>query len=196
MAPVPGVFLRRRFLAADLLGPLSAFVGTAAGDRAAVQASPGATLAVADDVRRAWEVELPDDLHDRIVARLGAIHADLETFFQLALEPCEAVAALRYPPGSFYRTHRDRGAEPDRYQLHRRAVSIVVFVNAALPPDAAFGGGALRLHEVAGAPSGLYDILPEAGTIVAFPSWQLHEVTPVEWGTRLSLVTWLLAPGE
>jgi predicted 2-oxoglutarate/Fe(II)-dependent dioxygenase YbiX len=196
MAPIPGVFLRRRFLAADLLDRLEAFLGTAEGERAAVQALPGAMLAVAEDVRRAWEVELPDEWHDRIVARIGSVHAELETFFERRLEPCEAVAALRYPPGSFYRTHRDRAAEPDSDQLHRRAVSIVVFVNTARRPGAAFGGGALRLHEVAGTASGCRDVTPEAGTLVAFPSWQLHEVMPVEWGTRLSLVTWLLGHRE
>lgn len=196
MAPIPGLFIRRWFLAEDRLDRWRDALLTATGDRAAVQTAPGGTLAVADEVRRAWELELPDDLHDHVIERLASVHAELEAFFAVPLEPCHAVAALRYPPGSYYRTHRDRSAEPDRHELHRRAVSIVLFVNSGGPPDAAFGGGTLRLHEVEDVPSGLYDLTPAAGTMVAFPSWQLHEVTPVEWGTRLSLVTWLLGAGD
>lgn len=192
MTAIPGLYVRRRFLPDDLLDQLAACLAVADGDPAAVQAAPGGTLAVAQDVRRVWEVALPDDLHDRMVECLRSAHAGIEAHFGGRLEPCEAVAALRYPPGSFYRTHRDRSAQPDRYGLHRRAVSIVVFVNTAAPPAAAFGGGTLRLHEVAAAPAGVYDITPVAGTLVAFPSSQLHEVTPIEWGTRLSVVTWLL----
>lgn len=193
MAAAPGVYLHRRFLPAGLQAALAAFLETSEGEPTAVQAVPGATLAVDQDVRRAWEVELSDDLHDRIVAYLQSAHADLEAFFGERLEPCETVAALRYPPGSFYRTHRDTSARPDPYGLHRRAVSIVLFVNGASADAAAFGGGVLRLHEMAGAPGGVYDITPEAGTLVAFRSSQLHEVTPIEWGTRFSVVTWLLS---
>ena len=34
----------------------------------------------------------------------------------------------------------------------------------------------------------------KAGTLVAFPSFLLHEVTPVTKGTRKSLVCWTLGP--
>jgi len=36
-------------------------------------------------------------------------------------------------------------------------------------------------------------VWPEAGTLVAFPSSLLHEVTTVEQGERYSLVAWLMA---
>lgn len=193
MAPIPGLYLRRQFLPEAVLARLLDCLQTSPGEPAAVQPSPGAALAVANEIRRVWEVELPDDLHDLTVDAIAAAHAELEAFFAVRLEPCEAVAALRYPPGSFYRTHRDRPAEPDLLGLHRRAVSLVLFVNGASSPGAAFGGGALRLHEVGDGSPGIHDVVPEAGTLVAFRSSQLHEVTPVEWGTRLSLVTWLLA---
>jgi predicted 2-oxoglutarate/Fe(II)-dependent dioxygenase YbiX len=156
-----------------------------------VQADPGAALRVDHEVRRAWEVDLPDPLHDEVVARINALVAELEERFSRRLRPCEAVAALRYPPGAFYRSHRDRGTQPDADGIHRRAVSIVIFVNGAgtMP---GFTGGCLRFHEIEDAATGVLDIVPVPGTLVAFPSTALHEVTEVTVGTRLTLVTWLL----
>jgi predicted 2-oxoglutarate/Fe(II)-dependent dioxygenase YbiX len=162
-----------------------------------VQASPGEALGVDEQVRRAWEIELPDDVHDQVVARLGALHDPLERHFSVRLAPCDAVAAIRYPRGAFYRAHRDTSQTPDRHGLHRRAVSIVIFVNSGHPhAGAAFTGGELWLHDVAGAAGGIRAITPIAGALVAFRSSQLHEVRPVKTGLRLTLVSWLLASDE
>jgi predicted 2-oxoglutarate/Fe(II)-dependent dioxygenase YbiX len=170
---------------------------SADGDAAAVQPAVGAPLEVVDEIRRAWEVDLPDTLHDTLVLRLEAIRAALSAHFEIALQPCDAVAALRYPPGAFYRTHRDTSAGPDPHGLHRRAVSIVIFVNSGRPaPSASFAGGALRLHDLSAASAAVCDITPVAGTLVAFRASQLHEVRPVTSGTRLSVATWLLGPDE
>jgi predicted 2-oxoglutarate/Fe(II)-dependent dioxygenase YbiX len=197
MAPVPGVYLREGFLPPDLLAHLLAHVLSAPGERAAVQRTPGARLAVADEVRRAWEVDLPEDLQDLLTSRIDSLRPDLETFFGVPLKPCDAVAAVRYPPGAFYRTHRDAGRRPDALGLHRRAVSIVIFANTGAPhPEAQFIGGCLRLHALAGAPGRVCEISPLAGTLVAFRSTQLHEVMLVHAGIRVSVVTWLLRSAE
>lgn len=195
MAPIPGLFARPHFLDASLLDELRAHVESAEGDPAAVQPSPGAPLAVAHEVRRAWEVELPDALHDRLLDGIEGVRDELAAFFGVPLEPCEAVAALRYPPGALYRSHRDASATPDAHGLHRRVVSLVVFLNSAEPaPGAAFAGGRLRFHDVEGPTGGPLDVAPVAGTMVAFSSSWLHEVTPVESGTRATIAAWLLRP--
>jgi predicted 2-oxoglutarate/Fe(II)-dependent dioxygenase YbiX len=105
------------------------------------------------------------------------------------------VAAVRYPPGAFYGRHRDAARFPDVHGLHRRAVSVVIFVNSGGGnPAAEFTGGCLRLYELGeGAADDAVDIEPEAGTLVAFPSTLLHEVTAVDAGERYSLVAWLLS---
>jgi predicted 2-oxoglutarate/Fe(II)-dependent dioxygenase YbiX len=162
-----------------------------------VQASPGEALRVEETVRRAWEVDLPDRLHGELVDRIRALHPVLEEQFAVRLEPCDSVAALQYPQGAFYRTHRDAPRRPDRYGLHRRAVSIVIFVNTGGPlPGASFTGGQLWLHDVPDGPGGIHAITPVAGMLVAFRSGVLHEVRPVEAGLRLSIVSWLLASVE
>ena len=156
MAPIPGVYLRRRFLAADLLAPLREYVETAEGDPAAVQPAPGATLAVADEVRRAWEVELPDDLHDRLVGgiELGCTpisrrssawrSSPARPWRRCATRPDRSIARTGTGPGSpiayglrsaagLDRRVREHGSAAGRRRLWRRE---------------------LRLHEVATAPAG------------------------------------------
>ena len=74
----------------------------------------------------------------------------------------------------------------------RRQLALVLFLNTAAPrPGASFTGGTLRLHEMDDAEGAPHDVTPTAGTLVAFRSSVLHEVLPVEAGTRLSVVTWL-----
>ena len=34
----------------------------------------------------------------------------------------------------------------------------------------------------------------DKGTLILFPSWTIHEVTPVTAGTRYSLVSWVNGP--
>jgi SM-20-related protein len=187
-----GLFKQTNFLPDDRLRTLTPLLEAEPGELAAIQPLAGGDSSANEEIRRAWEIELPDALHDDLVGRIHALHARLESFFAESLEPCEAVAALRYPPGAFYRTHRDVAAHPDAHQLHRRAVSIIVFLNSGAPaPRAAFTGGALRLHEIDGALAAWRDVVPVAGTLIAFRSDVLHEVLPVATGTRLSVVTWL-----
>ena len=53
-----------------------------------------------------------------------------------------------------------------------------------------YKGGDLVLHT-----DGTPDIAPkEQGTIVAFPSYTLHEITPITKGERYSLVFWVTGP--
>jgi PKHD-type hydroxylase len=56
-----------------------------------------------------------------------------------------------------------------------------------LSPDTAYKGGNLLLH-TSGKP---IPMSREQGYVAVFPSYILHEVTPVTSGTRYSLVTWV-----
>lgn len=105
----------------------------------------------------------------------------------LGLADFEAHFAV-YPPGAFYRRHRDR------FQAEgRRVLSCLLYLNFDwLASD----GGALRLYledeEHQEVP---LDILPEAGTFVIFRSDTLeHEVLETH-RERLSLTGWLRRSG-
>jgi predicted 2-oxoglutarate/Fe(II)-dependent dioxygenase YbiX len=186
-----GLFVREAFLTPDECREMAAQMLSAAGDRATVFGDSAAG-AVADDVRRAWEVDVPADRRSMLEHRFGALRPELETHFRVALDAADAPSFMRYPPGAFYRPHRDRRDTADPTHAERRAVSVVVFVNG--PHDAlGFAGGQLRFYGLLGdgplADVGI-DAEPAAGTLVAFDSTLEHEVTTVEHGTRLTIVTW------
>jgi PKHD-type hydroxylase len=68
-----------------------------------------------------------------------------------------------------------------------RKLSIVV----QLSDPVEYEGGVLELQ-----PHGkeVIKMRKQRGLVVAFPSWTLHQVTPVTQGTRQSLVAWLTGP--
>lgn len=86
-----------------------------------------------------------------------------------------------YPPGTFYRRHRDSSRDDDA-----RVLSCVLYLNTAWT---AADGGALRLYLGAGETR---DVLPVAGTLVCFlaPRYE-HEVLPAS-RERLAVSGWFL----
>ena len=83
---------------------------------------------------------------------------------------------------SNYQKHLDVGR-----QFPNRKLSFSV----QLSDDAEYTGGDLRFHYVKNQP----EVAPrEKGTVVFFPSWIVHDVTPVTQGTRRSLVGWVNGP--
>ena len=188
-----GLFVKEAFLDGAVLRQVRDAIAGGRGDPAEVLDAGSDALRLSGEVRRAWDVTLSDALEDAVLERLEGLRGELEGWCGRPLEPCTGLAALRYPAGSFYRTHRDASSRADALGLHRRAVSVVVFVNSGEGHAAAeFSGGALRLHELVDEDDEGLDVTPEAGTLVAFPSSLLHEVTMVERGERYSLVAWLM----
>jgi PKHD-type hydroxylase len=80
-------------------------------------------------------------------------------------------------PGGFYRVHIDK-----MYKGTIRKLSITIQLSS--PQD--YEGGDLILHN--GEPEKMQK---ELGKLIVFPSYTLHEVTPVTKGTRYSLVAWV-----
>ena len=189
-----GIFVKEAFLDDALLRQVRQAIADDPGDPAEVMEVGRDGLTLSAEVRRAWDVPLADAVEEAVLERLEGLRGELERWCRRPLEPCSRLAALRYPTGAFYRTHRDASGHADALGLHRRAVSVVVFVNNGEGhARAEFSGGALRLHELVDGDDDGLDVWPEAGTLVAFPSSLLHEVTTVERGVRYSLVAWLMA---
>jgi predicted 2-oxoglutarate/Fe(II)-dependent dioxygenase YbiX len=105
-------------------------------------------------------------------------------FFQFDLTSIESLQLTEYDEsyGGFYSKHVDAG-----YDVHmNRKLSFTLFLND--PSD--YRGGELLLY------NSEEPIKPEQkkGNIVFFPSYVLHEVTPVVSGTRNTLVGWVNGP--
>ena len=81
----------------------------------------------------------------------------------------------------FYCGHVDHGKN-----YYKRKLSMVCQLS---DPDS-YSGGDLLIHT-----KNQPILMPrELGAVICFPSWQLHEVTPVYKGTRRSLVLWVSGP--
>jgi len=108
---------------------------------------------------------------------LAALQAALNRALFLGLDSFEGHYAL-YPPGAFYRRHRDRFRDDDA-----RVISCALYLNEDW---AASDGGALRMH----LPEGPHDIVPEGGVLVCFVAERFeHEVLPSE-RERLGVSGW------
>jgi SM-20-related protein len=111
---------------------------------------------------------------------LDALRLALNETLLLGLFSFEGHYAL-YPPGSYYRRHRDqfRGAGPSDI----RVISCAMYLNENW---ALADGGALRIYDG----ERVRDVLPVAGTLVCFLSDRFeHEVLPAT-RERLSLSGW------
>jgi SM-20-related protein len=109
---------------------------------------------------------------------LDALRAALNRTLLLGLFSFEGHYAI-YPPGGFYRRHRDRFRDDDA-----RVLSCVLYLNENW---SAQDGGALRIHVEGGAPR---DVLPTGGTLVCFLAERFeHEVLPAT-RKRLALTGW------
>lgn len=93
-------------------------------------------------------------------------------------------------PGAFYTWHQD-GLDAG---VTRRKLSLVVQLTTA----SEYRGGSLEffaLHEDgAEHPEAVAQSTSRRGSVVAFPSFEYHRVTPMEAGTRYSLVAWVGGP--
>ncbi|HTS22279.1 MAG TPA: 2OG-Fe(II) oxygenase [Casimicrobiaceae bacterium] len=109
---------------------------------------------------------------------LEALRVELNQRTLLGLFSLEAHYAI-YPPGAFYRRHRDRFRDDDA-----RVLSWVLYLNEAWTVA---DGGALRLHL---AWDDARDVLPLGGTLACFLADRFeHEVLPCR-RERVSLTGW------
>lgn len=90
----------------------------------------------------------------------------------------------RYGPGRRYGVHTDNAIVEDQNGWPVRTdISFTLFLSE---PDA-YDGGALLVRD----PAGDREFRPGAGSVVFYPTGQLHGVTPVTRGERLVCVGWI-----
>jgi predicted 2-oxoglutarate/Fe(II)-dependent dioxygenase YbiX len=141
--------------------------------------------------RRATVIEIDQSTLTELERRIEATRPELEAHFGCSLGELEGAGLLRYRSGDGYGRHRDAGAAASWPDAERRLISIVVFLNSAAPGVAhGFSGGALRLWDGSTAT----ELVPEQGSLVAFPSETLHEVCAVTAGVRDVIVDWFYRP--
>ena len=103
------------------------------------------------------------------------------------LNQSEQVQFTKYQKGEFYTWHRDSNIESDI----QRKLSVTV----QLSDYSDYEGGEFEIKDCWG--TRVANMHPNAktqGSIIVFPSFLLHQVTPVTSGTRYSLVQWYSGP--
>jgi len=105
-------------------------------------------------------------------------------FFQFELDRIESLQYTTYKKNQYYRDHLDI-----MYKSPSNAVRKLSFSVQLSGPDD-YKGGDLLL-KISSDPT---QVKKTRGTVIFFPSYVLHEVTPVEQGVRKSLVGWVTGP--
>ncbi len=128
-----------------------------------------------------------DSESEPIYRRLTDIVLELNSrFYKFDIVEMESLQYTEYDSNTkdFYKSHSDDGYD---FNLFRK---LSISIQLSDPKD--YEGGDLcfyrnHLHEPVLAPK-------EKGTLIIFPSFVIHEVTPVISGLRKSLVTWIQGP--
>jgi PKHD-type hydroxylase len=119
-------------------------------------------------------------LHEIVVTALGRS----KEFHRAALpKRIRPPLISRYRPGMAYGKHVDNALMGPKGGRDRSDVSVTVFISDLDEYD----GGELIIHGA----FGMQEVKLPSGSVVAYPSSSLHEVTEVTRGERLVAVTWV-----
>jgi len=112
-----------------------------------------------------------------------AINSMNKTFWNFDLDYIEVLQYTEYNnTGDKYKAHLDIGKD----YIHYRKLSFTIL----LDDPSTYEGGNFLIHTRSEGES----THKKQGTIIAFPSFILHEVTPIIKGSRSSLVGWVCGP--
>ena len=189
-----GLFVRDEFLDAATCARFQSPMRFNEFEKGLVVRSDGTDDVLDEDVRKVLRVKAEAKMRDEVWDAIHGLKPSLEGHFGVTLRSSEPPTFLRYDEGAFYQPHMDGHCDSVAKTRDRR-VSIVVFLNAAsaeLSPNT-FGGGELMFY---GLLDGLhwekcgFALNAQPGLLVAFRSDTWHEVRPVTFGQRFTVVTW------
>lgn len=153
------------------------------------QIGGGGTGVIDPNIRRSGLHWLPNTTDTRWVFEIlsHAVSSLNAQFFRFDLTGFgEQIQLTNYDESEqgMYGWHVDMGSNPSS---PCRKLSIVM----QLSDPVEYEGGVLEIQ-----PHGkdIIKMRKQRGLIVAFPSWTLHQVTPVKQGNRQSLVAWISGP--
>ena len=103
------------------------------------------------------------------------------------IDKSEGIQFTRYEKDDFYTWHRDSNIDSEV----QRKLSITV----QLSDYSSYEGGEFEIQDCWGtAQANIPKEGKQKGSIIIFPSFLLHQITPVSQGTRYSLVQWYSGP--
>ena len=189
-----GVFVTHDFFTPELCAQIRGALTLAKG-RPAELVRRG-TSRVDTNVRRTQRLPLPEQYSSLLKTRVLALKPQLQDYFQVQLSRLQPLDALVYQPGDFFQPHKDGGhhaADPSYVQ--QRQLTVIIFLNSqtTTPQPDAYCGGALALYGLVDDPRCQtygFHLIGESGLLIAFRSEVFHEVQPVTFGQRYTIVSW------
>ena len=154
--------------------------------------------AVDPSVRSAKLTDVSDETRTGAERELRVLQPAIARHFDIALHDVQMPQFLAYRPGDFYAAHSDHARHESAAEFSKaRRVSVIVFLNSCedQPRDGCYCGGFLTLYGLMSDPRAKgrgFPLAGKAGSLVAFPSDTIHEVTPVTWGERFTIVSWFV----
>lgn len=175
---------------------------TAAPKRQGVTVGGGGTYRLDESRRSVGDAKVPKAAAAELTQSLINLRPDLERHFGMPLEwGGEGPDFLVYGTGDFFKPHRDDEEYPPapNSRVLRRRVAVILFLNrhSRENREDCFGGGLLNFYGLLDGPKWkncAFGLEPEPGLLVAFPSSTVHEVTPITFGERYSVLTAFHAP--
>lgn len=190
------LFLKRGFLDEDTCATIRGEARSVPGHPAPVYLD-GSPDRIHQNVRKTTSIEISEDTTAMVHQRLRQLTSALSDHFELDLQDCEPPQFLMYQPGDFFVRHQDGNTEALEFDhLRVRRVSIVVFLNREATEESvpeSYGGGALTFYGNTPLPEDaplVYELHGETGMLVAFAAQTTHEVPPISFGQRYSIVSW------
>jgi len=134
--------------------------------------------------RVAWMARKPEIewLHARLEEMVLQINERFYRYELFGLNEAFQYTVYEGAEGGYYGWHVDVGER--NYEPRKISISL------QLSDASGYEGGDLMLQ----AGAGEFSAERARGTLIAFPSFVLHRVTPVTSGTRKSLVVWVAGP--
>ena len=156
---------------------------------------PGKTLTGNQNARKSdvflwdiWKINLTD-LQKVIIYRLKEIFIEENKKYKFDLDYSSInVQYTKYQEGGYYGWHTDDDVN-DTHKLHQnvRKLSITAVLNVG-----SYAGGDLQL--VLNRQKNPRTMSIEFGDVIVFPSFTLHQITPITKGIRHSLISWVSGP--
>jgi PKHD-type hydroxylase len=141
------------------------------------------------DIRKSYNSWIsPNEISNWIYLKLQNAIENANKNFGFDLHSVESLQFTKYEDSSngFYKIHCDQHVNTSLPNSHRKLSFSVQLTDPNL-----YSGGDLAIYEQGSTPI----FAPKSiGTISFFPSYMLHEVTPVTQGIRYSLVSWIHGP--
>jgi len=157
----------------------------------AVTYGQGDTGSVNERVRRVERLEPSRETVEYLTRRMMEYRGQVGEHFGIGLSSCEEPQFLRYRVGDFFVAHQDGNTGMVRLDTDRsRRISICIFLNrlSESPETDAYCGGSLVFSDWRAGRE--FRLEGKTGTLVAFRSETTHEVIPVTYGERYSIVSW------